>query len=997
MSFSFPSITFGFCDVALSCGPQFIMNVRTYSLAFLAFLTFSVFAQQPETKSDKNGNTYTSYTNDPTNSRWYTLENGLTVILSQNSVKPRVQTLIATKAGSSSDPAENTGLAHYLEHMLFKGTDKYGSLDFEKEKVLLDEIDKLYEKYNSTTDEEQRRSIYAEIDRVSGEAAKFAIANEYDKMLQGIGAQGTNAFTSFERTVYVNDVPSNQVSSWIDIEAERFRNPILRLFHTELEAVYEEKNRGLDNDGRQVYEKLFAASFPNHNYGRQTTIGTIEHLKNPSLVRIRNYYNTYYVPNNMAVIMAGDIDLDQTFVEIKKKFGYMKAKEVPKMTFKDEVPLKETARIEVVGPSQESLTMGYRVPNALSQEANLLRLVDLILANSSAGLIDLNMVKAQKCIQAYCSPNLLKERGLHYFGGTPNEGQSLEELEQLFYEQLEKLKEGDFDMELVKSIVLNQKVDNIRQYESYQGTAYALMDAFVMNNGWQKELESLDRMLEYSKEDVQNFAKKYYVDGHVVVYKRKGEQEKRVKIEKPEITKVEVNRGKTSDFVAKILARETKRIKPQELDYTKELEFGSLGKKVPVWKVVNGDEQLFSMYYVLDMGSRHDQKLALAVEYLEFLGTDKFSADDISTEFYKLACDFGVSTGAEQSYVYLNGLASNYDAAVELFEHLLANAKPDEQKLKQMIAQKLKGREDAKTNKRAIMGRLRQYALYGELNPSTDLLKEDDLNAITGTELVAYINNLTSYNHKIWYNGPLSMKSLTNKLKKAHKMPKKFLPTPALRTYEMLDRKGDEVFFAHYDMVQSEIMWIKKSSEYSVAEDAQISMFNEYFGGGMSSIVFQEIREAKALAYSTYSYYASARKLGKNNTVLAYVGTQSDKMSEAIEGMNVLLNDLPLDEKTFTNGKNSILQSLETSRILKSSILFNYDSALKLGTKEDSRVAMRRNLNGLTLNDVAKFHSKRIKGDFTYIVLGNRENLDLDYLKKYGAVEELSLEQLFGY
>ncbi|MEN8731994.1 MAG: pitrilysin family protein, partial [Bacteroidia bacterium] len=610
------------------------MKLKFSLLLVLAFAFFTSTAQKTATAKDANGNTYTYYSNDPTNSRWYTLDNGLTVVLAQNSAKPRVQTLIATKAGSSSDPADNTGLAHYLEHMLFKGTDKYGSLNYKKEKVLLDKIDKLYEKYNSTTDEAQRKKIYQEIDQVSGEAAKYAIANEYDKMLQGIGAQGTNAFTSFERTVYVNDVPSNQVTTWLDIEAERFRNPVLRLFHTELEAVYEEKNRGLDNDGRIVYEKLFEAAFPNHNYGRQTTIGTIEHLKNPSLVKIRNYYNTYYVPNNMAVIMAGDIDLDKTFLEIKDKFGYMKSKEVPTMTFKDEQALKETTHIEVVGPSQEGLTMGYRVPDAMSDEADLVYLVDLILANSSAGLIDLNMVKSQKCLQAYCSPSLLKERGLHYFAGSPNEGQSLEELEQLFYKQLELLKSGDFDMDLVKSIVLNKKVDNVRQFDSYQGTAYALLDAFVMNNSWEKELAVMDKMLAYTKEDVVNFAKKYYTDGHVVVYKRKGEPQEQVKVEKPEITKVEVNRGKTSEFVTDILTRETESITPQKLDFEKEIQFGSIGDEVPVWKVTNGDEQLFNMYYVLDMGSRHDKKLAMAVKYLKLLGTDKYSADEISTEFY---------------------------------------------------------------------------------------------------------------------------------------------------------------------------------------------------------------------------------------------------------------------------------------------------------------------------------------------------------------------------
>ncbi|MFT5056908.1 MAG: putative Zn-dependent peptidase, partial [Pseudoalteromonas distincta] len=471
------------------------MNLRISFIALLALVSITLFAQKAEIKKDKNGNEYTSYTNDPSDSRWYTLSNGLTVVLAENSAKPRVQTLIATKAGSSSDPAENTGLAHYLEHMLFKGTDKYGSLDFKKEKVYLDQIDALYEKYNQTEDEAKRSEIYKEIDRVSGEAAKYAIANEYDKMLQGIGAQGTNAFTSFERTVYVNDVPSNQVSTWIDIEAERFRNPILRLFHTELEAVYEEKNRTLDNDGRQVYEKLLASSFPNHNYGRQTTIGTIEHLKNPSLVKIRDYFKTFYVPNNMAVIMVGDIDMASTFLEVKKKFSYMETKKVPKLTFEAEQELKEKVVMDVVGPSKESLMMGYRVPNAMDKDADLVNLVDLILANSSAGLIDLNMVKAQKCIQAYSSTMMLKERGLHYFAGSPLEGQSLEELQALFYEQIQMLKDGEFDMELVKSIVLNQKVSKIKEYDSYRATAYSLMDAFVMNNSWSAELAKLDHML----------------------------------------------------------------------------------------------------------------------------------------------------------------------------------------------------------------------------------------------------------------------------------------------------------------------------------------------------------------------------------------------------------------------------------------------------------------------------------------------------------------------
>ena len=244
------------------------------------------FASQTHTSPDGKY-TYTTVDGDPYKARIYTLSNGLTVYLSVNKNEPRIQTLIAVRAGSKNDPHDATGLAHYLEHLLFKGTDKFGTLDFAKEKPLLDEISNRFEDYRKTTDPSTRKIKYHEIDSVSGLAAKYAIANEYDKMLGAIGAKGTNAFTWLEQTVYENDIPSNQVTKWLEIESERFRHPVLRLFHTELEAVYEEKNRNIDNDGEEQFETLMAELFKHHTYGTQTTIGTVEDLKNPSIKKIQ--------------------------------------------------------------------------------------------------------------------------------------------------------------------------------------------------------------------------------------------------------------------------------------------------------------------------------------------------------------------------------------------------------------------------------------------------------------------------------------------------------------------------------------------------------------------------------------------------------------------------------------------------------------------------------------------------------------------------------------
>jgi len=303
--------------------------------------------------------------------------------------------------------------------MLFKGTDKYGSLDWAKEKVELDKIDALYEKYNQSKDSIERKKIYQEIDKVSGEASKYAIANEYDKLMTAMGAQGTNAFTSFEQTVYTDDVPSSSLDKYLAVQAERFRNPVLRIFHTELEAVYEEKNRTLDNDGRKVFENLFASLFKNHNYGLQTTIGTVEHLKNPSLVEIRKYFHKYYVPNNMGVILSGDFNPDEVIAKIDKAFAYMQAKPIEKYTFKPEAPITAPIIQEITGPDSENITIGYRLPGNKDKDALLADLVGQVLTNGKAGLLDLNLVKKQRLLRASAFTYTLIDHGILYLSAAP--------------------------------------------------------------------------------------------------------------------------------------------------------------------------------------------------------------------------------------------------------------------------------------------------------------------------------------------------------------------------------------------------------------------------------------------------------------------------------------------------------------------------------------------------------------------------------------------------
>ena len=213
------------------------------------------------------GSKYQSVKGDPLEAKIYTLDNGLKVYMTVNKDEPRIQTYIAVHVGGKDDPADNTGLAHYLEHMMFKGSELFGTQDYEEEKPLLAAIDDLFEVYRTKTDPAERAAIYHQIDSISYEASKIAIPNEYDKLISLIGSEGSNAYTSNDVTCYVEEIPSNQVENWARIEADRFKNCVFRGFHTELEAVYEEKNMGMASGSENAMEAMDSMLFQGHPYG----------------------------------------------------------------------------------------------------------------------------------------------------------------------------------------------------------------------------------------------------------------------------------------------------------------------------------------------------------------------------------------------------------------------------------------------------------------------------------------------------------------------------------------------------------------------------------------------------------------------------------------------------------------------------------------------------------------------------------------------------------
>lgn len=944
---------------------------------------------------------------DPMGVQVHTLKNGLKVYFSLFKDAPRVQTLIAVRAGSKNDPSDATGLAHYLEHMLFKGTSKMGAMNWKEEGPLLKQISDLYEKYRAEKDMAKRKEIYAEIDKISLEASKFVSTNEYDRMISSLGAKGTNAFTSLERTVYVNDIPSNQLEKWLTVESERMRELTLRLFHTELEAVYEEFNIGQDNDSRKIYYKTMELLFPSHTYGTQTTIGTSDHLKNPSMVKIHEYFKKYYVPNNMAIIIAGDFDPVKTLAQIESKFGGYKNVAVPNWKVAPQPEIKAPIKAEVFGLEKSGVQVSWRTAGINTDDALLAELTRGILFNGQAGLMDLDLIQKQKIGPESDAGFMgLKDYGVMMLYAEPREGQKLEEVEALLVEQMQRIAKGDFEDYLIKAVIKDFKLGEIKRLESNQGRAFKMLDAFIFDQEWAQTLQKWARMEKFTKQDIMNFVKKNFApSNYVAVYKREGENKNKAKVDKPQITPVQVNRSAETEFKKNFDKIKAEEAKPEFLNFNELIKSNKVKGNIPFQYLKNPNNETFSLYYVLEMGKNHDKMLPLAVDYLPLIGTTKYSAAQLQKEFFKLGLYFSVNSSNDRCYITLGGLDESFEEGVKLFEHILGNAVADPKAWENKRSDILKNREDLKKDKSVILRQaMANFAQYGNKSPFSDVLSAQVLEQTKAETLVDIIKKLNSYEHKIFYYGSQTTQPVEAILTKYHNAPAQLLPIPAETAYNEVDMKENEVLVMDFPSVQTEILMLSKgTNKFDMNEFIMSQIYNDYFGGGLSSIVFQEIRESKALAYSASAGYSSPSFADKAHYLRAYLGTQSDKMKEAITAMGEIIENMPISEKAIENAWVGIQKKIETERITKENVYWSYLANMRRGYNEDLRKRVydyfkgQPNLAAVTAA-LKDFQQTKVKGrKYTYLVLGDKKKIDMEYLSKLGKVRDVSLNEVFGY
>lgn len=942
---------------------------------------------------------YETVAGDPMETKMYTLDNGLKVYMTVNKETPRIQTYIAVKVGGKNDPSETTGLAHYFEHLMFKGSEQFGTADYAAEKPLLDQIEALFEVYRVTEDEAERAEIYRQIDSISYVASDLFIPNEYDKLMSVIGAEGTNAYTSTDMTVYVEDIPSNQIENWARIEADRFMHPVIRGFHTELETVYEEKNMSLTNDFRKSLEAMDGILFADHPYGTQTVLGTQEHLKNPSVTNIKNYHKTYYVPNNMAICLSGDFDPDQMLSIIEKYFGQMEPnKELPEVDFETKTVIESPVSKEVYGLDAENIMIGWKYPGAGTQEAMVADVVSYILSNGSAGLIDLNLNQQQKVLGAQSMSYTRPDAGEFLIMANPKQGQTLDEVKDLVLAEIAKLRAGEFDEALLTGTINNMKLRQMRMLESNSDRADMFVQSFINGTDWADEVAWIENLSKVTKQDVIDWANKYLSDNsYAVIYKRQGEDKTVQKVSAPKITPIKANRDAQSAFLAEIQATEVTPIEPVYVDYDKDMSIFDVNG-LEVLYAQNELNDITYVTYSYNKGVTEDPALNLAFSYLSYLGTPTRSAEEIAQQMYQLACGFNMGSGSTTTSISVNGLAENMPQAMEIVEDLAYNAIPDEAILANLKADIFKSRIDAKLSQGSCFSALQSYILYGPEYIQKTTMSNEQIQALTSEELLAKVRDILGCQHEIRYYGPASETEAAELIKANHKIAEDLKPLEKQYIkYQTVDQS--KVYLAPYDAKQIRyIQYSNRGEKLDLAADPHLTLYNEYFGGGMNAIVFQEMREARGLAYSSSARLYMPSFKDESYMYYAFIATQNDKMKTAIEAFDEIINDMPESENAFNIAKEALVSRIRTERISGRGVLSSYINDRELGITEPRSKQIFEVAQTLTFDDVKATQQKWVK-DRTYVygILGDIKDLDTAYLQTLGPVQVLTLEEIFGY
>ena len=930
----------------------------------------------------------------------YRLENGLTVWLNEDHSQPKVFGAVVVKAGAKDCP--DTGIAHYFEHMMFKGTDRIGTLDYESEKVLLDSIAMKYDELAMTEDTAARARLQKEINELSIRSSEYVIPNEFNRLINRFGGSGLNAATSYDATIYFNTFSPQYMVQWAEINSERLINPVFRLFQSELETVYEEKNMYGDFIGGQVMDTLMARYFGPHPYA-YPIIGSTKNLKNPRLTEMHKFFEDYYVASNMALILSGDFDAQQVMPILEKAFSRIRSGNAPKQEKVMLPPFngRETMKVKFPIPFIKAMGLGFRGVSANHEDQVALNIAVNLLNNANGtGYLDKLMVE-HKLMGALTINESMNEAGILAVAIMPKLLiQSYSSAEKMVWDEINRVKNGDFSDEMFNSLKLEQKRQYASSLENIDSRATIMMNLFSQGKSWNDYLNEVARIESITKEDVVRVAQKYFSNNYLCVTKSTGKYPKD-NLPKPAFSPVVPRNADASSSYAKQLEKiPEQQVAPRIIDFEKDVKTSKLTPLVTLYTTPNPLNDIFTLNISYGIGALEQPELMQLTNYLQLLGTESLSFEQFRSRLQSIGSTLAFDVTPDAFVMKVTGFDNHIDETMELVGDFIRHAKADDKKLRQIV-------DDAKVSEKAffksgdnVASALLEQVKYGDQSRYLRKLSLSQIKKLKGKDMLAIYDKVRSVQCDLHYCGTLPVEKVIGTIRQHLPLERTTVASnsPYYRELKQYDRPT--VFFIDMpDMAQSIVYgYVKGDPVDDKASRHASRLFSVYFGGDMSSLMFQEIREFRSFAYRTSGRYQLPNHAHKGTagSFTAMLSTQSDKTLDALGVLDSLIREMPLKPERMEAVKQTLVNRINNDYPPFRNLSEKVASARMEGFDRDPAEEFLRDIATMDMQDISRFYREQISGrPVVYVIAGNRKHIDMKKLAEYGTIIKVKKKDIY--
>ncbi len=926
------------------------------------------------------------------------LSNGMKVWLNVDHSQPKVFGAVVVGAGSVDCP--DTGIAHYFEHIMFKGTPELGTVDYDSEKVYLDSISMKYDELSHTTDAAARKAIQHDINRLNIKASEYAIPNEFNRLTSLYGGSDLNAGTSYDFTFYHNTFSPQFIEQWCELNSHRLIHPVFRLFQGELETVYEEKNMYSDDPGSMMLEQITSKFFAGTPYA-YPIIGNTENLKNPRQSDMVAFYKKYYVASNMGLVLSGDFNPDEVMPLLERTFGRLERGVKP-------VRDKIVAPAIVGQPEEKFLfpmpligmsALLFRGPTDYDPDAPAMKVaLGLLNNNNKTGLLDELTNKDRVYMTMGLNIGMNQASALAIMV-VPKLLCKVKTAENLCLEQIEKLKNGDFTDEQLLAVKQMIARDNEMELESISKRSELMVAAMSAGVSWDDFMKLNSGIADITRDDVTRVARKYFTDNFYRFHKKNG----RVPVEqiaKPEYTPVKPQHsGDKSAFAQRLEQIPVRDVAPRLLDFGRDAVKVKMNGGNTLYAGPNPLNNIFTLIINFHKGTLQDKLLSAAVEYVGELGTDSLDVKEFGAAMQKIGAEMSFATDEQATMLVLKGEEKNIEAALGLLGHFLDRMKPDEEKLKSTKDAAGPTEKSFWDDNTEVFGALAFKVMHGDRSTYLTRLTTKELKKVKSNELIASIKGLYDTRCDISYSGNLQPSQVAEMITRnlpqltgvqENPMQEIVLQTPQTPTVYVFDMpKSRQTIVGLYRPLAD------------VASDRDkvcLKAWGEYFGGGMSSVLFQEVREFRSMAYAaqgvpmTPTLARSANPCG----YLSLVATQADKSMQAVHLLDSLINDMPLNPENMAVARQSLLNDVNNSYPTFRGKPLTIALSERVGHTCDAHTALVEQLPTLSQADIEAFYSQHIKGQpYQLMIVGDVKKLDLKALARYGTVVKVKKDDIY--